>query len=149
MGIFVAVRKHLGAESFANDKIILIDVGCGSRPRTAAMFCHMTRWQCYAVDPNLKKDVQYNEFRNLTLRRCKAEEMPIIQSDYPIIVVGVHSHATMKATFDMVWSPDSWFFMMSCCVPQHTWKEPIDSYKDHAIPSEKNEIRVWHFKEDL
>lgn len=95
MATFNAVRKNIIYDglNYQDEDVLLLDIGCGNTPRTAALFAFRTKWECHAIDPraNLPK------ISNLITYPFNFHEY--YSSDYPelnnykaIIICAVHAH---------------------------------------------------------
>lgn len=110
-----AVLAHAEERGFdrAAARVSVLVVGDGTSPRTAALVACLTGWTVTSIDPLLRVDGPHPEIRRLTCVRGRLEEHPELRAD---IVIGVHSHATPKATRAAV-LPGGFLVVMPCCVP--------------------------------
>ena len=138
---FWAVLKHIPWADPKDAGIILISVGDGSTPRTAAMFAYRTAWTCIAVDPILKTNPQWDGIKRPLLIRKRIEEIRFDNSG-PVIIVAVHSHALFNEVRTVAGdSPRRALVAIPCCVP---YNGPADlEYDDHRIWSPMNHVKVW------
>lgn len=74
MAAFNAVRKNVVNDNltYHANHIMLLDVGSGNVPRTAALFAFRTKWDCIAIDPQLPKKGQPQSIR--IMKRLEAYE---------------------------------------------------------------------------
>lgn len=141
MAAFDGVRKHIiKADSILkNRNITLVSVGDGNTPRTAGLFAFLTKWECISVDPLMKNEDW--DVKRLTTYKSRIEELDLEYKN--VIILGVHSHADMKATLDHIKGTASRSMLsIPCCVP-YNYIEPDLIYNDYGIWSPKNEVRIW------
>ena len=132
-----AVRWHLPRFSLSDPSNVVVSVGDGHTPRTAALFAFRTAWNAYSVDPMLRpKDWKVARLHTFPMKI--EEHFFLFQS--PVVIVAVHSHASLTSTLDHIKSPDRALVAMPCCVPVDLKTPPDMCYRDPGIWSEKNEI---------
>jgi hypothetical protein len=151
-----AAVKVLGVKALADPSIRVLVVGDGSTPRTGALFAFRSKWQVTSVDPALTKHPrtpgvekmarQWEPLvHRLTVLPMKVEEMPAMPSTgSPVIVVAVHSHASLSAALDRL--PLSIPFLaiaIPCCIPQRIGLPPSDEWEDWGIWSPQRTVKVW------
>jgi hypothetical protein len=137
-----AVRKIMKAESFGDDSIKLIDVACGSTPRTAALFAFLTKWKIFAVDPVLKHQGRYDAVNNLTCHSKKIEEVEF-WSDSTVVVTAVHAHVKLDVILKRIHAPRIVLIAMPCCQPLELKEEPEKEYEDYGCWSPHRTVKVW------
>lgn len=153
MGAFEAVRKHVlpgetyidRDKNFGRDDIVIVSVGDGSTPRTAALFACRSRWDCYSIDPNLRSEKTW-PFKRLTLLKRKVEDkqLSFYDTQYTTcIIVMVHSHASIHNTLSHIKAPIRHLVSIPCCVPHVINDRPYIGYTDSNIASPKNEVKIW------
>ena len=54
MAVYNFIRNKQDWFELNDPEVVVIAVGDGCTPRTAAMFAFRSAWQCYSVDPNMK-----------------------------------------------------------------------------------------------
>lgn len=140
-GAFNAVRKFLHSYSL-DEGVTLLAVGDGHSPRTGATFAMRTGWNCYSVDPDAKEGVDWNVER-LTVLRAKIEDVKI--PGKRVVIVAVHSHATLRASIDACTeAEDIAVVAIPCCVRLELPEPPDHEAPDFAISSPERTIKVWH-----
>lgn len=127
----------------ANDpNVVLVSVGDGVTPRTAALFAFRTEWRCWSVDPLLRMEKHY-EINHLYLAKDKIEDVNLDFSDRPVVIVCVHSHAKMKDILAHIHGKSRHLLTIPCC-EQHTIPNKVYfGYTDDNIWSEKREVKIW------
>jgi hypothetical protein len=139
---FAAVRRMFGVQAFGNPDIVLIDVGCGATPRTAALFAFKTRWKCHAVDPRL----HVREYRTDRLHLCptKIEDMVFNYPDKTVVVVAVHAHIVLDHLLDVVRAKELAVVAMPCCKPLNfTGLMAVTRYEDWGCWSPRREVIIY------
>lgn len=128
-----------------NKPAVLIAVGDGCTPRTAATFAVRSTWRCLSVDPLTKGCPQ-----GLNRVKCyplKAEDLKGVVDcrGLPVIIVAVHSHAKLTDAVSIPYNYSSLSVLaMECCVPQRLGRTPPDvEYEDKGVWSPKNYVRIW------
>lgn len=151
MAALAAIRKHvcpLGIDT--NDtSVALVVVGDGIKPKTAALFAFMTKWQCFSIDPLLAEQRE----RPVTYNGVKIDRLQIIPKlvqelrfdltrfDHVIICM-VHSHATTQNVLDGLVFRIAHVVAIPCCVAQEPMSKQLVEYTDEAIWSPKNRVIV-------
>jgi hypothetical protein len=142
--MYRAVVKLAGPHRLKH-RIRLIDVGCGSQPRNAALFAHRSRWDCIAVDPALHSrwcDPRRHMVARLDCMAKRIEECNF-ESDVPTVVVMVHAHVSVPVVMESVPRTPVLLVAMPCCVPHGSDRPPDYSYYDHGCWSPKRQLHVW------
>jgi hypothetical protein len=151
MGMYGAVRKHL-VNDFGDESITLLDVGCGTSPRGAALFALRTKWQCVAIDPRLKRCPNTGNRNDTTVIERLYDYTGTVDDylraqadgDFGDVVVCINTHGHAPLSYlDMI-PGDVWSVSMACChvlTPPDDFEE-IDRYTDPCVISPKNEIVV-------
>lgn len=144
MSAYNAVRKGLGARTFSDPNIVMMDVGSGHCPRTAAVFAHMTRWQCIAIDPELRSDRErYKKIDRLSLFRGKVQHMEKVRADF-VVVCAVHAHVGLQAILNVIEAKRIFMVAMPCCQKlELDWAEPDKEYQDHSCWSPHRTVKVY------
>lgn len=179
MSAYSAVRDHLyGMDQSGNSlkervsyndrNIILIAVGDGCTPRTAALFAFRTQWTCISVDPAMRSG-PWHAVSNLTTIQARIQDTSITVSDEQrAIVIMWHAHVSIRealsclviegAKFDVSSVRDSAalrtkvaLVSCACCNYDERQKEMPDGsepdveFEDIAVPSLMRAVRVWKF----
>ena len=138
---YAAVRKHLSDIIPFNEPALLIAVGDGSTPRTAATFAFRSAWTCLSVDPRLRqrewpiKRLQCLSKRIEDTTRCHVPRA---------IIVAVHSHAPLRLAIEKVSADILGIVAIPCCKKQIVpGIEPNIEYDDLGIMSPKRTVKVW------
>ena len=144
-GMYQAVKKAVGTQILGNKRVMLVSVGDGHTPRTAALFACMSRWKCVSIDPCLRlKDYGIDR---LKLVRDKVENVSLdYEGDY-LIIVGVHAHISLKDTLRSIrpiGNTQRHLFFMPCCFQSDLDIRPHDRFQDKHIHSPHNWIEVWN-----
>jgi hypothetical protein len=146
LGAFFAVRNHVISptklKELSDSNIALVSVGDGNTPRTAATFAFRTAWTCYSIDPRLKK-TDWPIKRLTCLKRRVEEDTLDLTSFEQVIIVMVHSHATIKNTLKHIKGRKIHLVCIPCCVLQDIPDKSFIGYKDSGIWSEKNDVKIW------
>lgn len=144
-GMFQAVKSVVGTKELGRRDITLVSVGDGHTPRTAALFAHMSAWQCISIDPQLRQK-EYKISRLQTFR-SKVEDLKLHYGGHHLIIVGVHAHISLQKTLNSIlpanFTRRSLFFM-PCCVKSDLPVPPDKVIVDRHIRSPHNEIQVWN-----
>jgi len=136
-----ALRRHVGASNFAKTWT-LFDVGCGHAPRTAALLAHITRWDCYAIDPVLKQKARFLKTRRLTLiDRCVEDIEPFFCTT--AVVTAVHAHVKLSSILEKVQAKRMIIVAMPCCKPLELPDYSCVEYKDMGCLSPKRTVKIY------
>lgn len=135
-----AFHAARGLAHLGDPDVVVICVGDGATPRTAAMFALRSRWTCVSVDPRLRPK-EYG-FRRLELFRGRVEEMNFFSAG-TMIIAGVHSHARLENCLEHIHGETRHVIAIPCCVPQETGRDPDEEYTDWGIHSPKRLVRIW------
>lgn len=125
---------------------VAISVGDGARPRTAAFFAFMTKWECHSVDPQLNDDMNYDEVRRLHLHKKRIQD---VQFDVDTaIILAVHSHAELQGSIDSINANKYIVVALPCCRElKLNDKEPNRTYADWGCFSPHRQVKVWWWNE--
>jgi hypothetical protein len=136
-----AVEHYLSHQGFAlgDRDTLLVAVGDGSTPRTAALFAHQTAWACHSVDPRLR-DRSWRIDR-LTLHRCRIEECHFEAER--VVIVAVHAHVDLARARKAVAAEHVGVVAIPCCVPLDLDRPPDVAYEDFGIWSPHRTVKVW------
>lgn len=146
-GAFRAVQKHMGAQAFGDAGIMLVDVGCGGTPRTAAVFAYRTRWHCVAIDPKLNVERTYG----INRLYCVRGRVPETKWTHPgtVVVTAVHCHARLADIVASIHAPRLVIVAIPCCVPMKLdGVEPVGDYMDWGIHSPHRRVLVYDIEEE-
>jgi len=155
MAAFHAVRKRWSQFPTDDPDIMLVAVGDGNTPRTAALFAYRTSWKCYSIDPRLKKG-SGNGIDRLEVFPYKIEDFVwtrqgvIHYETKAIIYVLVHAHVGTK-WFKPDLHPDKTLIVgMPCCVPYETPKGCVEiaKYADWGCWSPHRELTTWKLRRE-
>lgn len=143
-GALNAVRTKLKQYDFNDPDITLVSVGDGTTPRTAALFAFRTKWNCISIDPLLKNCCDYEEkIQRLTCYDSKVEEIyPTLLDFERVVIVAVHSHASLQNILQHVKGKVRSLVAIPCCVPYVHSIKSIE-WQDSGIWSPKNTLKVW------
>lgn len=139
---FRAVMKKVAKQHSLdpNDtSVMLVSVGDGCTPRTAALFAFLTKWTCVSVDPALDGWEQPTpQIKRLITIAKPIEECPQIALDQPAVVVCCHSHAKPEDVF--AFANNHPVVALPCCV--HYPDAPIE-WNDYGVWSPHNRMKVY------
>lgn len=146
MAAFSAVRKYLKQYDPQDPKVTLVSVGDGKQPRTAALFAFKTKWNCISIDPGLdltKIGTWENKIKRLTCIPQKIEDLSTIYCK-KVVIVAVHSHASMRETLNIVQGEERSLITVPCCIKWGKgFPRPSKEFLDSGIWSPKNRVKVW------
>lgn len=148
-GMYNAVASYVcGSDNninTKNDNVRLFVVGDGVTPRTAGLFAFMTKWKCWSIDPELRKN-NYSGIKRLHIIHEKIEDWEPSQqnnwNDSYHIILMPHSHADIKPTWKRLHNNKTWLLTMPCCV-HHEMSLPCIEFKDPHVASPKNNIKIY------
>lgn len=184
LAAYAAVRVYLhkhkpgdgdpdGILSFKDRDVVLIAIGDGGTPRTAATFAFRSAWRCVSIDPALKMD-EHRPWRNVasleTIRAKVQDARVLVQNHEKVVVVLWHAHVSLRDALsclrfgDLDASSDRkklctesfrrQVAVVSCaccnyeplqrCLPDGS--TPDVEYEDDAIPGLMRTVRVWKYK---
>jgi hypothetical protein len=130
------------AKELGDPTVAVVAVGDGCVPRTAALFAFRSNWQCFSVDPAMKR-TDWN-IKRLQVFDCKIEEFNLNCSCFSaVILVLVHSHATVRASLDRITGTVRHVVAIPCCVPHELPGKPYTGYEDYGIWSPKRTVKIW------
>lgn len=143
-GAYNAV-KYLPHLQLNDPSTVVVCVGDGRSPRTAATFAFRSAWKCISVDPNLAdRDWKIDRLQCVK----KRIEDTRIEAPDNLLVVAVHSHAFLSDALKSMSAPRISVIAIPCCVPQVIYTirgklRPDRKYRDMGILSPKNEVLIW------
>jgi hypothetical protein len=151
---YYAIKRYEDIDMLRYAENVNIKVYClgdGNTPRTAFVLASLSHWTIYSIDPALQVDkiLKYERpspkcMDRVHLFPIKSEQFTDIDMSCDLsIVVGVHSHAPFEEFWSRVPSPKLGI-AIPCCV-KHEIKNlnPIESYEDDKILSEKRTVIIW------
>lgn len=136
-GAFAAAEKYV---PMARDKGVVVCVGDGHTPRTAATFAFRTGWDCHSVDPVLRPKEW--KAKRLVTHPLRIQEIDLA-FDCPTLICLVHAHVALPICLDHIHAPERHVVAIPCCVNQVLPELPDYHYIDDHIWSPKNETKVW------
>jgi len=148
-GAYNAAVKLLGRERLSDPTVCVLVVGDGSTPRTGATFAMRSKWNVSSIDPQMKECMSWeNRVERLICYSDTAESYRglggLSAPDSDVIVVGVHSHASIQASLDAVTDYKSRHLIwMPCCKKDAFPREPDMAYDDYGIWSEERAMMIW------
>lgn len=144
MTAYNAIRKYLRKDFDFNDPdVVCICVGDGRSPRTGAMVAFRSKWQVFSVDPILKHPSEKYNIDRLTCMPYKIEDVPTFKAK-KVIVLAVHSHASLPATLDKIQAEQVAVVALPCCTPLEVpGQGPDYDYRDWGCWSPENRVKVW------
>ena len=126
----------------SDPSIKMVAIGDGTKPRTASTFAFRSAWECYSVDPELQLSWKWRQVARLHVIPTLIEDFHL-ESDSPVVIVAVHSHASLATAVATVDAPVKMVVAIPCCKSQALDREPDFIYTDPGIWSAKNEIHGW------
>lgn len=141
-----AVRnmQGVGGVDLGDPSILLVDVCCGSTPRTASTFAFRSKWNCVAIDPKLRQKPW--PVRRLQCHSAKLEDVPV-KHDGLVVVTAVHTHISRAEIAKYIDAPRILLVDMECCLQlEDAETTVIRKYEDMGIWSPKREITVSWLK---
>lgn len=139
---YAAARDRLGLR-LDDPSVVMVAVGDGHTPRTAATFAFRSAWTCYSVDPRLTMKPAHQRVRRLTCIPLRIEDAPRIVNEGPVVIAAVHSHAPLDEAVKAVDAPEVHVIALPCCVPQSLSQPPSQVFEDEGVWSPKREVRIW------
>lgn len=142
-----AVRnmQGVGGVDLADAGILLVDVCCGSTPRTAATFAFRSAWTCLAIDPKLRPEARW-PVRRLQCFSAKLEEAPVKHNGL-VVVTAVHTHVSRADIAKYIDAPRVLLVDMECCLKLEDSETTIvRKYEDMGIWSPKRTVTVSWLK---
>lgn len=152
-GAYEAVRRHL-PHAFMDPTVTMIAVGDGCTPRTGATFALRSAWQCYSVDPACHETSKrghayrpamrgWTALQRLSVYPKRIEDVSI-KATGPVVIVAVHSHASLEAAVRSVSTPSSISVIaIPCCKLQRLHVLHDLEYEDPAILSPRRRVLIW------
>jgi|APTNR8051073442_1049403.scaffolds.fasta_scaffold00075_83 hypothetical protein len=151
MGAWNAVREHVlpRVPVLRDDPAVSVFcVGDGHVPRTTALFAHLTRWNCYGIDPVMRPG-PYRMDRVLPVR-LPIEEFSSDSNfrDPLVLIVHVHSHASLKMSVANIRGGGYRYLInIPCCRKPDLGVAPMIAYDDPAILSAKRRVEIYDLNE--
>ena len=98
MGMYSAVRTHV--DHPLNDRsAVLLDIGCGSAPRGAALFATGSAWECFGIDPAVKRGapgIARVAVAKMTAAGFIAGNQGRLKDASAVVCVNTHGHAPLE-----------------------------------------------------
>lgn len=140
-GAFCAARKYF-RDWMDDPDVTVVCVGDGCRPRTGATFALRSRWNVISIDPLLRSPSSVADIDRL---ECVVRKVQECQPRHfkRLLVVAVHSHATLEETFSALSGDEVGVIAIPCCVPLVIDTKPIADYRDGGIHSPQNRVVIW------
>lgn len=151
---YEAVRTRLFKHfQFGDPSIVMLSVGDGSTPRTAATFALRSRWNCHSVDPLLGDKTRFNRINRLKQHPLRIEDCTRkdfrISDDSCVVVAAVHSHAKLDAVLSTIGKVARLAIVaIPCCVTLTLPIPTLDVYQDHGIWSPSKTVLIWDLKKE-
>lgn len=157
-GCYDAIRRRLRNQVDLGDpNVLLVSVGDGSTPRTAATFAMRSSWNCFSVDPNMGPRFIGNQEERLKLSGGKPvgiERLTVLNRKiedclgcFPIVdqavIVACHSHAPLDAAVSLIRAKQISVVALPCCVPQELDVPPDEIFANWGIWSQKKIVHLW------
>lgn len=142
---YAAARRFLIADYARDDpSVVLVAVGDGSTPRTAAMFALMTKWTCISVDPNLNPAKDWTAIKRLEVQPVKVEESSLAVEGRKVLIAAVHSHAGLPESVAACAGAERVAVVaIPCCVKLELPAPPDHEYEDEHNLSPERTVRIW------
>ncbi len=144
---YEAVRSRCDFR-FDDPDVTCVCVGDGHTPRTGAVFAYRSKWMVYSVDPNMR--VKEYGVDRLFLRKKRIEDIDFFTHE-KVVIVAVHSHASLESAIISVGKPKHLFVVaIPCCFDQFVTGVPCDDeYEDEGIWSPHRTVLVWENAEQF
>lgn len=173
MSAYAAVRHYLvkhapnheqqdGVLSFSSPNVLLVAVGDGVTPRTAALFAFRTSWNCISIDPQMRKG-GWDDVKNLRTHTARVQDVVIdVVDDQRVVVVMWHCHTSITDAISCLrfsgGNRDSKCLRRrvavvscACCNYDAVQKvmpdgsAPDAEFEDTGVPGLMRTVRVWKF----
>lgn len=125
-----------------SDDTVVVCVGDGNSPRTAATFAVNSRWRCHSVDPRLRRRAHW-ELPRLHLHPQRIEEARFEAKR--VVVVAVHAHVPMARALESIVANEVLAISMPCCFGDDMG-DPDESYDDLSVLSPQRRISIWRVR---
>lgn len=140
MSMYYAVKDNLPIKEIKN----VVVIGDGVYPRTAILFCYMTKLNCVSIDPDFRMLEDYNKVNKLKVIKSKIEDVDkkelVFEEDTVIILP--HSHAPINICWKKIIAPRKYLIKMECCTHDKLPFKGILFKDPHAITTQ-NQIYIW------
>lgn len=157
-------REHNGPLLFSDSNVLLVAVGDGVTPRTAALFAFRSNWQCVSIDPAMRSG-PWDSVDKLTTYRARVQDIQIpVQSHQRVVVVMWHCHTSLSDALSCLQFENQPYQLddpslrkrvavvsCACCnfdqVQSHMpdGSSPNHQFEDVAVPGLMRTVRVWEF----
>lgn len=124
------------------NKLTVVIVGDGKRPRTGALIARDTNWNVISIDPNFHTDSNF-DIPRLKVYKSKIENIDELKFDGPLILCFPHSHANLCQALLKLKSEERHVISMPCCFKDDLGNPDL-SYIDEDVLSEKNQINFYY-----
>jgi DNA-directed RNA polymerase subunit RPC12/RpoP len=168
-GVGAFAESTAGSRANAQRGVLVLAIGDGTTPRTAALACFLTSWHAVSIDPLLDSKwvgTNPNGVRQLTGHRGTLDEymqrLPALTTRtedgeplVKLVLLCVHSHArfigdscisAIRAKYGHVATT---LVAIPCCATFHPEKDigrrAEISYEDLCIFSDKRKVSVWNW----
>ncbi len=142
MAAIQAAKRFPGLDCFADPSWLCLVVGDGHTPKTGALFAFHSRWSVISVDPKLRQD-KYGVARLWCVQKKVEDLTPSFYEK--VLIVGVHSHALIKHSWNAIRAHQKFFINIPCCMHDKCEDDMvlIDEYRDDNILSPHNLIQIY------
>ena len=132
--------------------MLLVAVGDGLTPRTAALFAFRTQWSCVAIDPLMAEaDSWSGKVDRLRAVRARVQDAGTFDAAKVLLVLP-HAHVELAACLRQVsWRDALAAIVIPCC----NWYKaaagcaaPCHEAEDLGIVSPHRLVRVWRWTRD-
>ena len=140
MAIFSVIKNKLRLPLDGGYNCIV--VGGGHTPSTAALIAMHTNYDCYAIDPKLRMKPSWKQIKRLSMYDLNVQQLCMTLEKHTIIILP-HSHVSLKTCLEQISAPSYTLIKMDCCFDNSIGRKPDIQYRDNAVCSDKNEIKIW------
>lgn len=145
MAMFYAVEQKImkwdETIQRTDPNVNIVVVGDGTKPRTAALFALMTKWNCISIDPAFSQ-LEY-PIKRLSLYKDVMENLNFHFENETTIIILPHSHASVEQSWYRIRSTRKWLVKMECCTHDKL-DLPAYFYKDKYAITPANEVYIWN-----
>jgi len=151
MSVYRAVKDYVlnDVHELGDPEIVLVSVGDGCVPRTAALFAFMTKWHCYSIDPRMRSTDWSLKIKRLDVypRKVEDDKLSFGEDFRKLIIVNVHSHASLNLVLPNVISTNPncvrSVVALECCTKMDIPGKPYIGYTDQEVWSPCNLVKIW------
>ncbi len=149
--MFNAYRKHLLWSLKSERGVMVIVIGDGSTPRTAATFAFRTKHYCVSIDPKLNLDkCDLSRIRQLRVLPFEIQNNVVksylntdLGDDDAALIVLPHSHAPAQEVLKATESFKRRAIISMDCCQENDFGTPDIEYDDWGVWSPKRTIKIW------